>query len=509
LLGTGIRVSRLSLAPIVVYSACLLSLLSASRLSATQPAGAAKRPNVLFIAVDDMRVELGCYGHEHIRSPHVDRLARRGVLFERAYCQQAVCNPSRASLLTGMRPETLRIWDLPTHFRERCPDVVTLPQHFQRHGYFTQNIGKIFHNWRQDDYQGDAPSWSVPAVMHYNTHGADKPQVDGTPPPDLSRVPRTEMRDVPDDAYFDGRIAKRAVAALARLKERQEPFFLAVGFWKPHAHFNAPKKYWDLYERTAIEPPANPQPPRDVPELALHDAREILRAFRKRPGGRPTDEEVLALRHGYYAAISYVDAQVGKVLAELDRLGLRESTVVVFWSDHGYHLGEHSLWAKTSNFELDARVPLIIDAPGHEDGRRTDALVELLDLYPTLVDLCGLPSADHLQGVSLRPLLEDTSQTVKQAAFTWHPRPAYPPAGKPPEAMGYSMRTDRYRYTEWRDLESGEIVARELYDHTVDPAETVNRAGDAARAGTVRKLSEQLTKHIAQTEALECEAGTK
>ena len=224
----------------------------------------------------------------------------------------------------------------------------------------------------------------------------------------------------------------------------------------------------------------------------MHDSREILRAFRDRPKGRPNTDEVLALRHGYYAAISYLDAQVGKVLDELDRLGLRNSTIVVFWSDHGFHLGEHGLWAKTSNFELDARVPLIIATPWHQAGQRTEALVELLDLYPTLADLCGLPVSDHLEGVSLRPLLDDPTTTVKPAAFTQHTRPAYPSNADPLKAIGYSLRTDRYRYTEWRAVSDGHAIAQELYDHHADPHETRNLAGRTEHAHTVQALAKQL-----------------
>ncbi len=357
----------------------------------------ADRPNVLFIAVDDLRAQLGCYGDPIVKSPRIDALAKSGTLFTRAYCQQAVCNPSRASLLTGLRPDTIGVWDLPTHFRQNVPDVVTLPQLFKQHGYFTQNIGKIFHNWRQDDYKGDPPSWSVPAVMHYNRHGADEALVKGELPPNEADVPKCEIRDVPDDAYFDGRIAKLATRALRDLKSKHQPFFFAVGFWKPHAHFNAPKKYWDLYDPGDIQPPAPLHPPKDVPKIAMHDVREICGDFKNRPGGKPTAADALALRRGYYAATSYVDAQVGKVLDELDRLALRDRTIIVLWSDHGYHLGEHALWAKTSNFELDARVALIIATPHHKPSQRTDAIVELLDLYPTArltnpVSYCLSPS---------------------------------------------------------------------------------------------------------------------
>lgn len=464
-------------------------------LLSCQPALAAERLNVLFIAVDDMRVELGCYGDRHVLSPHIDKLARRGTLFERAYCQQAVCNPSRASLLTGLTPQTLRIWDLPTHFRQRIPDVVTLPQHFKRHGYHAENIGKIFHNWRQDDYKGDAVSWSVPQRMHYATHGSDKAQVDGPVPPNLSDTPKCVVRDVPDTAYFDGRVAELAVEALGRLSRQEDPFFLAVGFWKPHSHFNAPKKYWDLYDPEKLPTVPNPTPPIDVPSLALHDGREICRSFQGRPGGRPTAADAKTLRHGYCASISYVDAQIGRVLDELERLGLSDSTVIVFFSDHGFHLGEHGLWAKTSNFELDARVPLIIASPQTKGGQRSKSIVELLDLYPTLVDLCGLPlPPGELEGTSLRPILAEPSNSVKAAALTWHPRPAYPAAGKLPDAMGFSLRTARYRYTEWREFRTGRVLARELYDHQRDPRETQNVANAPGQEAIVNQLSAQLAK---------------
>lgn len=445
-------------------------------------AAAGERPNVLFIAADDLRNDLGCLGHEMVRSPHLDALAAEGRLFTHAYCQQAVCNPSRASLMIGRRPDTLGIWDLPTHFRDRAPDVVTLPQLFMRHGYFTQNIGKIYHNWLHE-VEGDPASWSVPAVIHFANHGSDKPQVEGDLPPNLASDPKCECRDVPDDAYFDGRIASLAIEALRERKDAGQPFFLAVGFWKPHSPFNAPKAYWDLYDRAEIAPPVNPDWPRDAPRIAWHDSREIL--------GRPTPrqlspEAILELRHGYLAAISYFDAQVGRVLAELDALALRDNTIVVFWSDHGYHLGEHTLWAKTSNFERDARVPLIIATPGiKQPGVATDALAELLDLYPTLAELCQLPPPSDLEGTSLVPVLDDPRASVNEAAYTQHPRPAY--YDDQPEVMGRSVRTPRFRYTEWREHGSGEIVAAELYDHETDPLETVNVVADPAHASTIEE----------------------
>lgn len=455
------------------------------------PSRAAEKPNVLFIAADDLRNDLGCYGDPLVKSPNLDRLAQRGMLFERAYCQQAVCNPSRASLLTGKRPDTLRIWDLPTHFRANAPAAITLPQHFKNQGYFSQNIGKIFHNWIHE-IQGDPDSWSVPAAYHFNNHGADKPQVEGKLPPNLAKDPKCECRDVPDDAYFDGRIASLAVHALRELKEKDQPFFFGLGFWKPHSPFNAPKRYWDLYRREDVPMPMNRDWPQDAPRIAWHDSREILG-----PKTRTlTPEAVREIRHGYLAAISYLDAQVGRVLDELARLDLAENTIVVFWSDHGYHLGEHTLWAKTSNFELDARVPLIIATPEMRKPTRTRALAELLDLYPTLVDLCGLTMPAGLDGISLLPVLKDPIQSVRPAALTQHPRPAYydREQSKTPTTMGYSIRTDRYRYTEWRDWKTGELSARELYDHQMDDAETRNVAADPARAADIQACATALER---------------
>jgi len=454
--------------------------------AATGMAAPAQRPNVLFIAADDLRMNLGCYGDPVAKTPNLDRLARRSVIFERAYCQQALCNPSRSSLLTGLRPDTLRVWNLPTHFRETVPDVVTLPQYFKQHGYFTQNVGKIFHNWRTK-IQGDPLSWSVPATLHFATHAQDVAQVDGgAPPPNQARARNAEARDVPDEAYYDGRVAAAAVQALREVSRRLEPFFLGVGFWKPHTPFNPPLRYWNLYRREAIPPLRHPARPAGAPAIAFHRAGE----------GLGQDEAAFQeWRHGYYAGTSYLDAQVGKVLDELDRLGLAEKTVIVFWSDHGFHLGEHGLWGKTSNFELDAQVPLLIAVPGMKSaGARSTALVELLDLYPTLVDLCGLPGKVGLEGTTLRPLLENPRAAGKAGAFTQHPRPAH--LTGPGEAMGYSLRTARHRYTQWREWTTGRVLAQELYDHNRDPDETVNRSGDAGSAALVRELAAQLERQF-------------
>ncbi|SKB01198.1 iduronate 2-sulfatase [Prosthecobacter debontii] len=457
-------------------------------LSFSTPVSADEKLNVLFIAADDLRNDLGCYGHALVKTPHLDRLAQRGVVFDKAYCQQAVCNPSRASIMTGRRLDSLRVWDLPTHFRQNAPDIVTLPQHFKNNGYFTQNIGKIFHNWIHE-IQGDPESWSVPAVMHFANHGADKPEVTGELPPNSAQDPKCECRDVPDEAYFDGRVAGLAVKALGELKKQEKPFFLAVGFWKPHSPFNAPKKYWDLYKREEVPMPKNPDWPEGAPRIAWHNSREILSDKQR----QLTPEAVREIRHGYLANISYMDAQIGRVLEELDRQGLTEKTIIVFWSDHGYHLGEQTLWAKTSNFELDARVPLIIATPkGVTAGQKTASLAELMDLYPTLTELCGLPAPSGVEGVSLTPILADTSASVRDAALSQHPRPAYYKGA--PDAMGYTLRSATHRYTEWRDWKTGQTVATELYDHQTDPDETRNIAQDQDAEAIVKEHAKLLEK---------------
>jgi iduronate 2-sulfatase len=463
-------------------------LVFAVLLPASFFAAGVARPNVLFIMADDYRPELAAYGSPAL-TPNLDRLARRAVRFDRAYCQQAVCNPSRSSMLTGLRPDTLGLWNNGTHFRELRPNAVTLPQHFKANGYVTRCVGKIFHNWHTKE-KGDARSWSAPEFLHYASHGHDAPQVAGPLPPNLASgggrlytdVPLTECRDVPDEAYYDGRVAAEAVRVLGAIND--QPFFLAVGFWKPHAPFNAPKRYWDLYDRARL-PALDPRRPAGAPEIAFHDSREVLGL----PGpGRiaPTPELVAEMRHGYFANISYLDAQLGKVLDALDRGGRASDTIVVFVGDHGYHLGEHGLWGKTSTFELDARVPLLFAAPGvGAAGRETAALAELIDLFPTLSDLCGLPKVPGLEGTSLVPVLRDPTHPVKPAAYTQHPRPSYydREPEKVPRAMGYSVRTAAVRYTEWRDWRTGATIARELYEEADAPAEIRSLPDEARLAG--------------------------
>jgi len=481
-------------------------------LLAVSLAHAADKPNVLFIAVDDLRPELGCYGKDYIKSPNIDGLARNGMVFDRAYCQQAVCSPSRSSLMTGTRPDTTKVWDLVTHFRDALPNVVTLGQHFKQNGYFVQGMGKIYHG-SLDDPQ----TWSVPAqtpkaikyalpenqkldARQYETEPdgdakakkKSKKSPTSTPdgPPSTgfnSRGPAFEAADVPDNTFQDGKVAELAIATLQEMSKKKEPFFLAVGFIKPHLPFVAPKKYWDLYEPAKIQLAPNKFRAKDAPDYAVLPGGE-LRNYHGIPEGSVPDDLARQLKHGYYAATSYMDAQVGKVLSELDRLNLRSNTIVILWGDHGWKLGEHDAWCKHSTCENDANAPLILSAPGMKNpGHHTKALVEFVDIYPTLSELAGLPLPSHLEGVSLKPLLNNPGQSWKSAAFSQYPRKG----GKSGtgDLMGYSMRTDRYRFTVWVDRKDhAKVDATELYDHQKDPQENQNIAKDPANAELVKNL---------------------
>ena len=465
---------------------------------ATASAAAAAKPNVLFIAVDDLRPELGCYGATHIKSPNIDSLAKSGVTFNRAYCQQAVCSPSRTSLMTGRRPDTTKVYDLETNFRDTIPDVVTLAQHFKDNGYHSQAFGKIYHGALDD-----RRSWSVPYTSPDGMAYGDpqtvkdiqrrreelkKKGVTGQQLNRRTRGPAWEAADVEDEKLPDGNSAAKAIKALNEVKDK--PFFLAVGFFKPHLPFVAPRKYFDLYPPAEqIELPPNRTAPQDAPEFATTNFGE-LRVYEGMPkGDEPvTDQQARELIRAYRACVSFTDAQVGKLLAELDRLKLRDNTIVILWGDHGWHLLDQGMWTKHTNFEAATRVPLILSVPGRKSaGAKADALVEFVDVYPTLCDAAGLAKPDGLEGTSLLPLVDDPKRPWKTAAFSQYPRGA--------KTMGYSIRTDRYRYTEWQSRDDAkQVLARELYDHRADPAETKNVAGDAAHAEDVERLSDQLRK---------------
>ncbi len=443
----------------------------------------AKRPNVLFIAVDDLRPELGCYGAKTILTPNIDRIAKQGMTFLRAYCQQAVCSPSRTSVMTGARPDTTKVWDLVTHFRDAMPDTVTLAQHFKQNGYFVQGMGKIFHPG-YDDSRSWSVAWQTQNAPNYaSIKTADV--LDEDAKKKSKNGPAFESGNVPDEFYKDGKVAALAVETLGKLAKKPEPFFLAVGFAKPHLPFVSPKKYWDMYDPAEIKLAPNPYRPKDAPDYALTTSGE-LRNYQGMPDEGPVGDTLARqLKHGYYAAASYTDAQIGKVLDELDRLGLRKNTIIVLWGDHGWKLGEHGEWCKHSNVENDTNAPLLFSVPGMKAvGQSTKALVEFVDIYPTLAEVAGLPLPQHLEGTSFKPLLDDPKRPWKPAAFSQYPR------GK--KLMGYSMRTDRYRFTAWVDRQDhSKVEALELYDHQTDPQENQNIAKMPANADLVNRLMAQ------------------
>ncbi len=468
-----------------------------------------RKRNVLFIAVDDLRPSFGAYGGP-IQTPHIDKLAARGTTFLRAYCQQAVCSPSRTSLLTGRRPDTTRVYELQTHFRKNLPDVVTLPQYFKQQGYHTQSFSKIYHGGLNDPQSWSVPHWTPQGGEYQNPETLaamqkerERLQAGGkaqtqrvvekdpktglplkiAPPSNRARGPAWESFDAPDSAYPDGKTADRAIEVLREVKDK--PFFLAVGFVKPHLPFVAPKRYYDLYPAESIKLPPNRFAPKGAPALALTNFGE-LRAYSDIPkqDASLSAEKARELIRGYYAASSFMDAQVGRVLDELEKLGLAGNTVVVLWGDHGWQLGEHDLWCKHTNFEVATRSPLIVSAPGQKNpGAKTPALAEFVDIYPTLCELAGLSRPDGLEGTSLAPVMADPGRPWKAAAFSQYPR-----ANK---VMGYTMKTDRYRYTEWQDADK-KTVAAELYDHQTDPGENVNVADLPAHKDLVAELSRQL-----------------
>jgi len=497
-----------------------LLILSTAGNFACKPAVQTERPNILFIAVDDLRPELGCYGDTVVISPNIDRIAASGIVFNRAYCQSAVCNPSRASLLTGLRPDSIRVWDLRTDFRDHVPDVVTLPQYFKNNGYHTAAIGKIYHNTIPDP-----ASWSEPK-LHIAGYPFDPDAVYRDPEIVMALEERkkaitaagnaqrhidrlgewylkataTECLDVPDEAYFDGAQTELAVKKLDTLAAGDRPFFFAIGYYRPHLPFNAPKKYWDMYDRDVIPLAENDYLPENAPLMAINNLRE-LRGYTdfkqvKHPSeGKLSEAEVRLLKHGYLASVSYVDAQIGKLLSELERSGILKNTIIVIWGDHGWKLGEHNSWCKMTNYEIDTRAPLIISAPGiPERDVNCDRLVEFVDIYPTLCELSGLTVPEDLQGLSMVPLMNNPHLPWKKAVFSQFLREGIwlAPDGIP--YMGYSIRTDRYRYVKWVDWETKLPAAEELYDHSIDPDENSNIAGEPENKELVSEMAAQLAK---------------
>ena len=441
------------------------------------------RPNVLLICVDDLKPLLGCYGAPFIQTPNIDRLAARGLLFERAYCNQAVCAPSRNALMTGLRPSTLGIYDLGTHFRKAVPDAITVAQTFMRAGYRTEAMGKIMHvghgntedeaSWSVTPWKPQGNGYLLPQNQNLLKANIARAKNAGFSPDRIAnqaKGPATECADFPDNRYGDGMIADEAIQRLAAVQTRtNQPWFIAVGFLKPHLPFVAPKKYWDLYDPKAFTLPTFKTLPQDAPPYAGHTSGE-LRSYSDMPQIEPvTDDEARHLIHGYHAATSFMDAQLGRVLDALDRMKLTDTTIIVLWGDHGWHLGDHGLWCKHTNFEQAAHIPLIIVAPHvTQSGTRTRALAETVDLYPTLCDLAGLIPPKNVDGESLVNILKHPAQPGKASVHHVYPRNAL---------MGRALRTPRYRLVEWKKIGAlSDDATFELYDYETDPEETCNLA---------------------------------
>ena len=452
------------------------------------------KPNVLLICVDDLKPVLGCYGDKVVQTPNIDRLASRSMRFDAAYCNQAVCSPSRNALLTGLRPQTLGIYDLGTNFRQGRQNAVTMPQWFKANGYSAQGMGKIFHVGHGNT--NDEASWSVPyfrgKVVDYalpenkRELSREEAMFDNKSPANLPRGAALENADVPDDTYSDGKVAAEAIRRLeAAAKNPGEPVFLAVGFLKPHLPFCAPRKYWDLYKTDQFQLPAVRRAPKGAPAYAPTAFGE-LRNYKDVPDKGEIPEDLQRkLIHGYHAAISYMDAQVGKVLDALDASPLKDNTVIVLWGDHGWHLGDHGMWSKHTNYEQATRIPLLVKAAGQTKGGASGAMVETVDIYPTLCELAGLKTPEKLDGISFAPLVTGKSAQGERDHVTH----VFPRGNR----LGRAIRTPTHRFVEWKTIGAPADTAEvELYDYAADPLERKNLAREQPE--TVARMRELLAK---------------
>lgn len=455
--------------PTIFYLFLIGSLLSCQSKKGEELQNVTK-PNVLFIAVDDLRPELGCYGKEYIHSPNIDRLAAQGTLFLNSYCNIPVCGASRASLLTGLRPTLTRFKNYYTRADEDAPGAITLPGLFKANGYTTVSNGKIFHNASDSKADWDE-IWKAKGRSSRDFITEENIKLDTSA--DLRGYP-FENTPAPDTAYKDGKMTQKAIADLKKFKQSGEPFFLAVGYLKPHLPFNAPQKYWDLYPEESIQLPENRFFPTDVPKQALHNSGELRHYSGVPKQGPVSDDLAKTLIRGYYACVSYTDALIGKLLNALQELELDDNTIVVLWGDHGWNLYEHGLWCKHCNYRNSLKAPIILRMASQKRGYRRMEMVEFVDIYPTLAELCELPLPEHLQGNSLLPLLGDqTAEWKDKVESVWQ--------------SGFTYTSETHAYTEWR-TETDSVVARMLFDHRKDPGENRNIVEAAGSGAIIREL---------------------
>ena len=512
--------------PLILSFLLLYSCDNQKKKASVSEASAEQRPNIIFLSIDDLRPDVGAYGNKQIKTPHIDALASTSMVMLNTHSQSAVCAPSRASTMLGYRPDSTRVWHLGDKFREINPDAVTMPQYFSKAGYYTVNIGKIFHNYMPDSISWDEPDLKPfpyntedyalrDAETYYYTEAAledqknqreillEKRKGQNVYGDGWNRGPAIEDADVPDSLYYDAMQTTLALETIDKIKDKKEPFFMGLGFYRPHLPFVVPKKYWDLYPVGSVSPAANPKLPKNAPVMSANSNYELRAYTHPYKIGRPEDEPLPetyadSLKRGYYASVSFVDDCVGRLVEGLKERGLYENTIIVLWGDHGWKLGDHNGWGKMTNFYIDTHVPLIIKKANQTEGKRIEALSELVDIFPTLCDISGVEKADYFQGTSLDPLFSDPNLEWKNAVFTqFRRRPKVSKDGN--EYMGYSMQTKQYHYIEWfkwdnEKKEKGEYAATELYDHAVDPNETINIAGQSGQEQNVEKLSEQLKK---------------
>lgn len=502
-------------------------------------------PNILFIPIDDLKPMLGCYGNETIQTPNIDRLATRGMVFMNNHCQQALCGPSRASIMTGLYPDTTGIYDFANRMREMNPEILTLPQYFRQYGYETTGLGKTYDSRCVDEYH-DRPSWSIPyltgnQLLHYSK--GIHPSANEYQNPQTKKIyqaaleayesqknkpegmaafaffksypgarPAYECYDVPDDAYNDGARTTRALERLKQLAASEKPFFLSVGYEKPHLPFVAPKKYWDLYDPKEINLATFTQMPAGSPAIGYQPGWEIRSMYSDVPSDLTfPDEYQRNLIHGYMASVSYIDTQVGRLLDQLDALGISENTIICLWGDHGWHLGDHNIWCKHSNFEQATRSPLIVADPRiTTHGSANTSPTEFVDVFPTLCELAGLEIPSHLPGKSLAPIMNGAADQVKDFALSQFPRT---PEGR--VYMGYALRDDRYRYIAWYKVTDDTAYKSskrdfgmhstpefsELYDYETDPLEMHNLAIKPEHSERIKAYKQSIDQKIFEIQA--------
>jgi len=451
------------------------------------------KPNVLFIAIDDLRPEIACYGAEHIISPNIDELAIDGVMFNNAYTQQAVCAPSRNTLMTGLRPDGLGITDLATFFRTKAPDVVTFSQHFIQNGYQSEGMGKIYHTGHGNS--NDTLSWSNDHWKANKIVKVREPKQAGDTMYLETCYPKVDGKRIawynspmPEEMHDDALTTTHAIERMEALKDSS--FFLAVGLQKPHLPFVAPKKYWDLYDVNQFKIPSIEKP--EVPDYAFANWGELRKYHNMPAEGYMKDEDATNLIHGYHACVSFVDAQVGRLVAKLKELDLYDNTIIVLWGDHGWKLGDYGEWCKHTNYEIDTRIPVIIRSPGKDAvrGVKSDAIIETVDIYPTLCELAGLEKPNHLQGSSFSEALFDENFNWDEIALSQYPRTTTIDNEKV-LLMGYTMRTADYRFTKWVNKKTGETIESELYDHTSAHSELENLANNSDYKALLEKLNQR------------------